>query len=217
MQSLKISFLTFAVLSSIVHAELYVTEPLRGYVCHAGQDCLVRWVDDGVNPLLDGFGVSTVGLYTGHMQLVQVIEPVDVSQKHSLVFKPIPEAGPNSDAYYVAFTSANLIDEETSLPALSFSPYFTIDGMTGSFDEPLDSATSEIPIPASLSPSATAPPSPSGSGSASGSRSSSASQAANTSPAPSPLNTNGGNPTKACPPIYMLGFLSAVMALYNFL
>ncbi|KAK0469183.1 uncharacterized protein EV420DRAFT_1492916 [Desarmillaria tabescens] len=127
---------------------LYVIEPNSGSSCHGGQNCTVEWLDDGTWPLLSSFGVSTVGLYTGTQQLVQTLDPVDTSATHSLTFTPIPEAGPNSDTYYICFTSTSVFDNGTAV--MAFSPFFQLDQMTGSFTTPWESATASIAIPTSL-------------------------------------------------------------------
>ncbi|PBK84709.1 hypothetical protein ARMGADRAFT_1018391 [Armillaria gallica] len=127
---------------------LYVIEPNSGSTCHGGQNCTVEWLDDGVRPLLSSFGVSTVGLYTGTQQLVQSIDPVDTSTTHSLTFTPIPEAGPDSDTYYICFTSTSVFDNGTAV--MAFSPFFQLDQMTGTFATPLASATTSIAVPTSL-------------------------------------------------------------------
>ncbi|KAK0498732.1 hypothetical protein EDD18DRAFT_1153505 [Armillaria luteobubalina] len=137
-------------LDFVLHANaaLYVIEPNSGSSCHGGQNCTVEWLDDGTRPLLSSFGVSTVGLYTRTQQLVQSIDPVDTSATHSLTFTPIPEAGPNSDTYYICFTSTSFFDDGTAV--MAFSPFFQLDQMTGSFATPLESATASIAIPTSL-------------------------------------------------------------------
>ncbi|KAF8980383.1 hypothetical protein BDQ17DRAFT_1212269, partial [Cyathus striatus] len=63
-----------------------VVNPRSGNTCHGGQPCTVEWVDDGLSPLLPAIGVCTVGLYAGQQQLVQSIEPVDVSLVRSFTF-----------------------------------------------------------------------------------------------------------------------------------
>jgi len=152
MASLKFWLPVFAVLNAALqtYAGVFILAPSDGSTCHGGQECVVHWLDDGISPLLSAFGVSTVGLYTGDLQLVQSIEPVDVSQTRSLVFTPIPQAGPNSDAYYIGLTSTTLTEGDTSFPAMVFSPWFSIDRMRGSFDRPFPAAISERPIPSSL-------------------------------------------------------------------
>ncbi|PFH50840.1 hypothetical protein AMATHDRAFT_144081 [Amanita thiersii Skay4041] len=73
-----------------------VTSPSSGGACHGGQPCTVNWVDDGRAPLLSDIGVANIGLYTGQQQLLQTIEPVDVSKTHSFTFTPDTKVGPNS-------------------------------------------------------------------------------------------------------------------------
>ncbi|KAA1471923.1 hypothetical protein DENSPDRAFT_838030 [Dentipellis sp. KUC8613] len=130
-------------------ASLYVINPSTTSVCHGGQPCTVDWLDDGELPLLSTIGACTVGLYTGNMQLVQQIEPVDVSAGHTLTFTPNPEAGPNSKAYYIAFTST--VFSNNSQPFQTFTPNFAIDQMKGSFESAVESLTSSIAIPSSVS------------------------------------------------------------------
>ncbi|KAJ3920558.1 hypothetical protein F5877DRAFT_77055 [Lentinula edodes] len=107
-----------------VQATLYVIQPSAGSTCSGGSPCTVQWLDDGTTPLNSNIGVTTCGLYTGDMQLVQTIDPVDVSSTQSLVFTPISDAGPDSSDY--------------------------LNNMTGSFSSSVASATSSIPIPSSL-------------------------------------------------------------------
>ncbi|KAK7040707.1 hypothetical protein VNI00_009613 [Paramarasmius palmivorus] len=57
-----------------------------------------------------------------------------------------------SSRSYIAFTSSTAQENGTSY--LGFSPFFKLDGMSGSFDNPLESATSSIPIPDSFTDSA---------------------------------------------------------------
>ncbi|KAF9045306.1 hypothetical protein BJ165DRAFT_1528193 [Panaeolus papilionaceus] len=146
----------FLDLAQIVSAGLFILQPSEASTCTGGQPCTITWIEDGVSPLLTDVGVSTIGLYTGKQQLVQTISPVDVTKTRTISFTPNPAAGPNSDAYYIAITSTTA-KGNNSIPYTSWSPYFRLAGMSGSFDSPLPAATSPIPIPASLtrsSPSA---------------------------------------------------------------
>ncbi|CAA7268791.1 unnamed protein product [Cyclocybe aegerita] len=139
----------------LVNAGLYIVEPRQGTTCRGGQPCTVTWLDDGTRPLLSAIGVSTIGLYTGKQQLVQRITPVDVSTAQSLTFTPNPAAGPNSDDYYISITSTTLKGNE-SIPYSGWSAWFSLTGMSGSFDTPLPAVTSSIPIPASLTQTSSA-------------------------------------------------------------
>ncbi|EKM78485.1 hypothetical protein AGABI1DRAFT_129593 [Agaricus bisporus var. burnettii JB137-S8] len=137
---------------TLVNAGLYVVKPLLGSTCHAGKPCTVDWLDDGTNPLLTAIGVVDVGLYHGKQQLVQTIRPVNVATVHSLTFTPIPEAGPNSDSYYLSLVSTSL-SQNASQPYAAFSSFFRLDGMTGSFDTPNSAATTSFPVPSSVATS----------------------------------------------------------------
>ncbi|PPQ92527.1 hypothetical protein CVT25_010360 [Psilocybe cyanescens] len=147
--ALAVFYLDAAVL---VNAGLFVYQPFAGSTCRGGETCLISWVDDGSRPLLSAIGVATVGLYTGKQQLVQTISPVDVTKAHSLTFTPDPAAGPNSDTYYIAVTSTTLQGNNSALYT-GWSPNFVLTGMSGSFDTPLPSALSSIPVPVSLTQS----------------------------------------------------------------
>ncbi|KAF5313435.1 hypothetical protein D9611_008486 [Ephemerocybe angulata] len=141
-------FLAFS-LFSLANAALYVVTPRDQSTCRGGEPCTVTWLDDGRAPLLTAIGVSTIGLYTGQKKIVQTLPPVDVSANLSFVFTPDPDAGPNSDSYYLAFTSTQAKNGTGFYEA--FSPWFSLEGMKGSFDSPDPSATKSIPIPSTLS------------------------------------------------------------------
>ncbi|ETW77354.1 hypothetical protein HETIRDRAFT_105500 [Heterobasidion irregulare TC 32-1] len=132
-----------------------VVNPMTTTTCHGGQDCTIEWLDNGQRPLLSDLGICTVGLYTGEMQLLQHIEPIDVSLNHSLTFTPNPNAGPNSNAYYVAFFSTEV--KNNSQPYISFTPNFSIDQMSGSFGSSVASLTSTVPIPSAILTATQAP------------------------------------------------------------
>ncbi|KAG5340236.1 hypothetical protein C0989_002468 [Termitomyces sp. Mn162] len=68
---------------------MQVIKPEANSTCHGGQRCTIQWLDDGIRPLLAAAGVCTFGLYTGTMQLVQTIPPVDVSATRSISFKRV--------------------------------------------------------------------------------------------------------------------------------
>ncbi|KAH9990206.1 hypothetical protein BJV74DRAFT_443849 [Russula compacta] len=134
--------------SRTVFSALYVVSPTAQTVCHGGQPCAVQWLDDGEEPLLTAMGPCYVALYTGNEMLIQQIEPVDVSINHSLTFTPSPDAGSNSDTYYIAFTSIS--SPNSSDPLQAFSATFSLDRMSGSFDSQVPELTSMIPVPSSV-------------------------------------------------------------------
>ncbi|KAI0316873.1 hypothetical protein OF83DRAFT_1124377 [Amylostereum chailletii] len=141
-------------------AEFFVVNPSESTTCHAGQSCKVQWLDNGERPLLANMGPCYVGLYRGKQQLIQQLDPVDVSSVHSLDFTPQANAGPNSNTYYVAFTSVSLKQANSSRPYIGYSPNFTLDGMSGTLDTPIASLTSSIPIPPSISSQPSQPTNP---------------------------------------------------------
>ncbi|KJA17825.1 hypothetical protein HYPSUDRAFT_205921 [Hypholoma sublateritium FD-334 SS-4] len=157
MYSIHIFLVLVTLYLGVAQAELFVVQPLEGSTCEANKPCTITWVDNGVRPLLSAVGLSTVGLYTGRQQLVQTIPPVDVSTEHSVTFSPNPSAGANSDTYYIAITSTTLKGND-SIPYSGWSSFFTrvlassvfLTGMNGSFDTPLPSATSSMPIPSTI-------------------------------------------------------------------
>ncbi|KAF7320874.1 hypothetical protein HMN09_00174000 [Mycena chlorophos] len=134
--------------ATLAHAALFFLQPASGSSCTGGSPCTVSWEDDGNSPLLGAIGVVTAALYTGEMQLVQTLAPIDVANVLSYKFTPIPGAGPNSDTYYIAFTSTS--DKVNGTSYVGFSPFFTLNGMSGSFASPLSTATASISVAASL-------------------------------------------------------------------
>ncbi|KAF7376034.1 hypothetical protein MSAN_00018200 [Mycena sanguinolenta] len=123
-------------------------QPQSGSTCTGGTPCVLEWDDDGILPLLPEIGIVTAGLYTGEQQLVQSIPPLNVADVNSITFTPLAQAGPNSGSYYIAFTSTTA--KENGTEYIGFSPFFKLEGMSGSFSSPLASATTTFSIPASL-------------------------------------------------------------------
>ncbi|KAF8622399.1 hypothetical protein AX15_007051 [Amanita polypyramis BW_CC] len=152
-------FILFVALSAalLARAEIYVTEPASGSTCHGGKSCTVQWLDDGNTPLLSSVGLCTVGLYTNHLQLVQALAYVNVSETHSFTFTPIPSAGPNSDAYYISFAPVS------DMSYRGFSAWFALDDMTGSFSSP-DPAATSFSTPSSIRTTSSIATTPSASG-----------------------------------------------------
>ncbi|KAG6902738.1 hypothetical protein C0995_012402 [Termitomyces sp. Mi166 len=74
------------------------------------------------------------------------------ASSYGAAFQPLPAAGPNSDSYYIGIISTTAKENSSdpfSVSYKAFSPFFSIDQMTGSFDSPLPEATSTIPITSS--------------------------------------------------------------------
>ncbi|KAF7362003.1 hypothetical protein MVEN_00545500 [Mycena venus] len=140
--------LSVLVFAPFVSAGVYFIQPQSGSTCTGGTPCRLEWLDDGIAPLLNAVGVVRAGLFTGEQQLVQTLQPVDVASLHSVEFTPIAQAGPNSNSYYIAFTSTTAKENGTDYTA--FSPFFVLKGMSGDFSSPLASATTAFSIPKSI-------------------------------------------------------------------
>ncbi|KAG1761121.1 hypothetical protein EDD22DRAFT_898151 [Suillus occidentalis] len=120
-------------------ANVFITSPVASTTWTAGQQATVTWQDDGMTPNLTSFGAALVGIYTGNANqqtLLQIISSsVDVSTTSSVAFTPDGTIGPNSNEYFVRFTSINLKDATNSqFPAEAFSAKFAMTGMTGTFN-----------------------------------------------------------------------------------
>jgi len=132
--------------AALVNAALYITQPSQDSTHQGGKPCTITWVDNGEKPLLSAIGVTTIGLFWGDQHLVQNIEPLDVANTHTTTFTPLPGAGPDYDAYYLAFESTTFVGND-SVHYIGYSPPFRLTGMSGSFTSPLPAATSPISIP----------------------------------------------------------------------
>ncbi|KAJ8515132.1 hypothetical protein ONZ45_g7411 [Pleurotus djamor] len=120
----SLTWLLVLILATVANAGIYVVRPSAGSTCRGGQDCQLQWLDDGTSPLLSAIGSCTVGLYFGSQQLVQPLGTVDVSGRRSFTFQVNPQAGPNSDKYYIALVSESLKVNGTS--ATAWSPFFRL-------------------------------------------------------------------------------------------
>jgi hypothetical protein len=132
------SLISLALAASAL-ANVFITSPVASTIFTAGQQATISWQDDGTSPNLTSFGASLVGIYTGNANqqtLLQTVNTsVDVSTTSSIVFTPDGTIGPNSDEYFVRFTSLVLHDAANpQFPAEAFSAKFTMAGMTGTFN-----------------------------------------------------------------------------------
>ncbi|KAG1803873.1 uncharacterized protein HD556DRAFT_615775 [Suillus plorans] len=162
--------ISFALAGSAL-ANVFITSPVASSTFTAGQQATINWQDDGLSPNLTSFGASLVGIYAGNANqqtLLQTISSsVDVSTTSSIVFTPDGTIGPDSNEYFVRFTSINLKDATNSqFPAEAFSAKFTMTGMTGTFNATVQAeinGQSTAPIGAPATSTATGTSSASGS------------------------------------------------------
>ncbi|KAG2076244.1 hypothetical protein BDR04DRAFT_1090175 [Suillus decipiens] len=150
------------VLAASALANVFITSPVATTTFTAGQQATISWQDDGTTPSLTSFGAALVGIYTGNANqqtLLQTVSPsIDVSATSSITFTPDGTIGPNSNEYFVRFTSLNLKDATNSqFPAEAFSAKFTLTGMTGTFNSTIQAeinGQSTAPIGATATSSA---------------------------------------------------------------
>ncbi|KZO94676.1 hypothetical protein CALVIDRAFT_470172, partial [Calocera viscosa TUFC12733] len=120
-------------------ATIYVTNPVASTTFTGGSTAVISWEDDGSAPSLATIGAASVGIYAGSATqqtlLQMIIGSVDVSTTASIQFTVDPTIGPDSNAYFIRFTSAAYHDPSTpTYPYEQFSARFTMTGMTGQFN-----------------------------------------------------------------------------------
>jgi hypothetical protein len=129
------------VAASPAFAELSVTAPVASTTCTGGQTCSVTWTDDHQGVSLAQQGNCSIALYTGNAQQQTFLQPIvypntiNVSQIQTVQFTVDPTVGPNSNLYFIRFSSATLNNPTSAgQPYLSFSAKFTLSGMSGTFN-----------------------------------------------------------------------------------
>jgi len=128
-----------AALAAPALGELGVTSPTASTTCSGGQRCTVNWADNGQRATLAQQGSCTVALYTGSMtqqtflQPIAYPVPINVSTTTSTNFTVDPTVGENGNFYFIRFSSVTLKDGAN--PYLSFSAIFTLNNMTGTFNQ----------------------------------------------------------------------------------
>jgi len=189
--------LSLAALAPLANANVFVTAPTASTSIPAGQNFTIKWQDDGNSPTSQSFGAATVGLWVGSVNqqfLLQAIGDVDVSKETSIAWTPDASVGPDSNAYFIRFTSVNLKDANNSqYNAEAFSSKFSLTGMKGTFNSTIQgviSGSGSVAAP-------TAPPTASGSGSGLTSKSASAASTAKASAAASSASGSGSSKNSA--------------------
>ncbi|KAG9082309.1 hypothetical protein FS749_006954 [Ceratobasidium sp. UAMH 11750] len=162
------SLFALAAVAPVVLAGPYFTKPITGDKCTAGQPCEIKWQDDGKAPTLAEFGDCYVGLWTGSQQQqtqMQYISPTNCGSTSSVIFVPDASVGQNSDQYFIKMVSVNAPDPAMpQYKATAYSPKFSLDGMTGSFNQTVlqqiaaaADPSASAPAPASSAPASSAP------------------------------------------------------------
>jgi len=137
---------TFAVLSlaAAASATVFITSPTASTTCTGSQVCQINWEDNGATPSLAAFGTAEVFLGVGNAQqqtmLQTISNSVNVSTTSAIQFTVDPNAGGNSNDYFIRVQSIGLKDTTNpQFPALSFSAKFTLNGMKGTFNATVQS------------------------------------------------------------------------------
>jgi len=149
-------------------ANLYTTAPVASTSWPAGQPAAIKWQDDGNAPPLANFGPASIALCVGSQTTQIVLQVIstntDVSKVNTITWTPIATDGPDTDAYFIKFTSNILQDAKNpQYPAEAFSAKFRLTQMTGAFN-----ATIMALINGASSAGTAAPTTPAASSSATG-------------------------------------------------
>ncbi|KAI9634690.1 uncharacterized protein MKK02DRAFT_12669, partial [Dioszegia hungarica] len=134
------TLLTVLALAQSALAGVYVTAPVTGASVIGGQTLTVRWADDGNSPSVSAVGPCSVDVYVGsktsQFKVQNLAASVDVSKTSSLVATIDPSIGTTGTWYFVRFTSLGLKD--SAMPQYNYQAYsarFTLNGMTGTFNQ----------------------------------------------------------------------------------
>jgi len=214
----------FAALAVPALSELAVTSPTSSTTCSGGQRCTVAWNDNGKGVTLAQIGNTTVALYTGGKSQQTFLQPIafpapgiDVATTASIEFTIDPTVGENGRFYFIRFSSVALKDGAN--PYLSFSAVFSLDSMTGTFNQTVKDQLKDVNT-ASTGPTTSAPLSSTSSAAASVTKvatstrsSTSAAQSASVS---APASNKGAGFVNASPVTYtgVAAFIGTVVGLF---
>jgi len=158
---------SFALFSNVL-ATVFMTSPTASTTCSGGKQCTISWQDDGKAPTLAQFGLASIGIWVGSVQsqteIQHIQDGVNVATTAAVQFTVNPTIGPNSNVYFVRFTSAAATDPSNpSFPLEAFSAKFTLNGMSGTFNSTLQAqingaSSNAVPSPTAVASSAASSP-----------------------------------------------------------
>ncbi|KAK0527200.1 hypothetical protein OC835_005048 [Tilletia horrida] len=122
-------------LTQLAHANIVVHSPVAATKAKGGDKLDVEWVDDGKNPTLKSYGAVNVYLCTGSSTVQYKLQTLKSDVKTSRTkgsWKIDPNAGPNSDKYFLRFEGTNML--AGGVPPMAFSARFTLSGMKGTWN-----------------------------------------------------------------------------------
>ncbi|KZV99012.1 hypothetical protein EXIGLDRAFT_831788 [Exidia glandulosa HHB12029] len=146
-------------------AEMAITDPNGLTTCSGGTNCNIKWQDGPNAPTLAASGTCSFSIYTGSQQQQTLLQPisgdVNVVATSALVFPIDPTIGPSSNAYFIRAQCSVQDPADPTLPLLAFSHRFTLDKMSGTFNQSVLAQLSQIPatdLPGGALTGATAAP-----------------------------------------------------------
>jgi len=156
---------SFTLLSNVL-ATVFMTSPTASTTCTGGQQCTISWNDDGKPPTLVQFGLASIGIFVGSVssqtEIQHIQDGVNVATTAAVQFTVNPSIGPNSNVYFIRFTSAAFKDpNNAAFPAESFTAKFTLNGMSGQFNSTIQdqiNGASSAPVPSPSAPATSAAP-----------------------------------------------------------
>jgi len=156
---------SFTLFSNVL-ATVFMTSPTAQTTCTGGNKCSISWNDDGKAPTLTQFGLASIGIWVGSVnsqtEIQHIQDGVNVATTAAVQFTVDPSIGPDSNVYFVRFTSAAAKDpNNAAFPAEAFSAKFTLNGMKGTFNSTLQAqinGASSAPVPSPSAPASSSAP-----------------------------------------------------------
>jgi hypothetical protein len=194
---MRFSLLSFvAVAAHLAFGAVEITDPNNTTKCSGGETCVINWRDNAMAPPLNASGTCDFSIYTGNpgdQTRLQTIKPdVAVAEESALQFTVDPKIGPSGNFYFIRAQCSVQDPADPTLPLLSFSGFFSLDKMTGRFNDTVNQQIQGIPntsLPGgTLSGFSTQPPAPTSTGTTS------SNPATLTSTTTSPRSSGTGNP-----------------------
>jgi len=211
----SVSFATllgsFALFSNVL-ATVFMTSPTAQTTCTGGKQCTISWQDDGKAPTLAQFGQASIGIWVGSVssqtEIQHIQDGVNVATTAAVQFTVNPTIGPNSNVYFVRFTSATAKDPANPAnPIEAFSAKFTLNGMSGQFNSSIQAQINGASSSGGAVPAPTGTPAPASSPAATSKSTSSASSASKSST----VSAAGAAKTGAASSISVRGSMGALL------
>jgi len=188
-----------------------MTSPTAQTTCTGGKQCTISWQDDGKAPTLAQFGQASIGIWVGSVssqtEIQHIQDGVNVATTAAVQFTVNPSIGPNSNVYFVRFTSATAKDPANPAnPIEAFSAKFTLNGMSGQFNSSIQAQINGASSSGGAVPAPTGTPAP-----ASSSKPTSSASSAPSASKSSTVSAAGAAKTGAASSISVRGSMGALL------